>query len=342
MNLKEPIPRLTIVIPTLNRASLVVRAIDSAMAQTFQDIEIIVSNNGSTDDTAAVLERYVCAPRVRILQREQTISANEHGMYLVKQARGELFLGLSDDDWIEPDMVARVIERFDRDPGLKLVWTGCLMYYADIGVPALTGPDVEPGHSLLAAFLAGDRNVCWCACVTRTADLLRLGPPPDKTICGDMFFWAKLAAEGDVGCVGQILSHYCCYRPRGDGMAGGTPIKQWMDEQAVWVRDIVATCRAIPGVLPYSNSLDRDANWFLARTLANQFAMNALRGEGRLSLLKAIPPHFQFLKTGKLLNWVAVVASITAPRWLLEKRVLAEAKRRAVARTVLGTTGTQK
>ena len=335
MTLEERIPRLTIVIPTLNRASLVVRAIDSAMAQTFQDIEIIVSNNGSTDDTSAVLDRYVGAPRVRILQREHTISANEHGRYLVEQARGEFFLGLSDDDWIEPDMVARVIERFDRDPGLKLVWTGCLMYYANIGVPALTGPDVEHGQSFLAAFLAGRRNVCWCACVTRTADLWRLGPPPDKTICGDMFFWTKLAAEGNVGCVGQTLSHYCCYRPRSDGMAGGTPIKEWMDEQADWVQDILAICHSTSPRLLYSNSLNRDSNYFLARTLANQFVMNALRGTGRWSLLISILTNFRILQKGKLENWIAVVASIIAPRWLLESRVLAEAKRRAMARTVL-------
>lgn len=342
MILKERIPRLTIVIPTLNRATLVVRAIDSAMAQTFQDIEIIVSNNGSTDNTSTVLERYIGAPRVRILQREQTISANEHGRYLVEQARGEFFLGLSDDDWIEPDMVARVIERFDQDPRLKLVWTGCLMYYADIGVPALTGPDVEPGHSFLAAFVAGNRNVCWCACVTRKADLLRLGPPPDKTICGDMFFWTKLAAEGDVGCVGQILSHYCCYRPRGDGMAGGTPIKEWINEQGGWVSDIVATCCAIPAGRPYSNRLNRDANRFLARTLANQFAMNALRGEDRFSLLMAIQQNFYYLKKGKPLNWFTVAASIIAPRVLLECLVLVQAKRRAEARSILGMTVTQK
>ncbi len=50
-------PRLTIVIPTVNRASLVGRALDSALAQTYDNLEIVVSNNGSTDGTRALLDR---------------------------------------------------------------------------------------------------------------------------------------------------------------------------------------------------------------------------------------------------------------------------------------------
>jgi glycosyltransferase involved in cell wall biosynthesis len=336
MTRPQGIPRLTIAIPTVNRASLVARAIESAMAQTFPDIEILVSNNGSTDDTRTVLDRYDGAPRVRILHRDQTIPANEHGTLLVEQARGEFYICLSDDDWLEPDMAARVIERFDRNPRLRFVWTGCLMYYAEIAVPALVGPDVEPGHAFLAEFLAGRRNVCWCACVIRTADLRRLGPPPPQVICGDMFFWTKLAAEGDVGCVREPLSNYSCYRPTSDGMAGGTPVKRWIDDQAVWARDILAVCRASSPDRPYSDTLERDAAWFMARTVANQFALNALRGTGRLPLLRSVPLGLPFLKKGDSRNWIAVIASVVAPRWLLKNRVLAEAKRRAGARMAPG------
>ena len=70
-------PRLTIAIPTINRAGLLGRAIESALAQTSSDIEIIVSDNGSTDDTPAVIDRYVgrCAEgRLRTFRHPSTIS----------------------------------------------------------------------------------------------------------------------------------------------------------------------------------------------------------------------------------------------------------------------------
>src|SRR4051794_7881622 len=93
--------RLTIAIPTLNRPRDVRRAIDSALAQTSSDIEVLVSNNGSTDDTRSVLDSYA-DPRLRVFHRDTTIPPAEHGNVLIAEARGEMFLGLSDDDYIEP------------------------------------------------------------------------------------------------------------------------------------------------------------------------------------------------------------------------------------------------
>ena len=322
-------PRLTIVIPTVNRASLVGRAIESALAQTYPSIEIIVSNNGSTDDTRQVLDRYAGSPRLRILHRDETIPATEHGNFLLDQAKGELFLGLSDDDWLEPDFAARVMDLFDRHPGLSFVWTGCFIHYGDVWTPAVTGPEVERGTDFLAAFLAGERNVCWCACVTRTRDLRRIGPIPDDVICGDMFYWTKIAATGDVGCVAKPVSHYVCYRDTGNGSAGGTPVLTWAADARRWVQDIVATCAAADS--KHSDRLARTGSQFLARTTANQFVWQALRGERRISLLKTIRPALPFLRSRDRSPWLRVIASLLAPRWLLRQRMLAEAKRRANA-----------
>jgi glycosyltransferase involved in cell wall biosynthesis len=322
-------PRLTIVIPTVNRASLVCRALDSALAQTYPDIEIIVSNNGSTDGTRAVLERYAGAPRLRILHRDSTIPANPHGNFLLEEARGEFFVGLSDDDWLEPEFVARAVKLFDRQPGLSLVWTGCDIHYADIVVPAKTGPEVEAGPEFLAAFLAGLRSICWCACVTRTADLRRIGPIPTDVFCGDMFYWTKLASRGTVGCVPGSLSHYLCYRDGGDGIAGGAPVVAWATEMRRWATDMVESCERAGLDARTVAAARHEALDFVARSSSNQFAWNALRGVRRTALLGSVPACFPFLRGGYLKNWIRVIGSIAAPRWLLRSRLLAEVARRA-------------
>ncbi len=324
-------PQLTIVIPTVNRAALVGRAVESALAQTYESIEIIVSNNGSTDDTRAALAKYEGAPRLRILHRPATIPATDHGNLLVDESRGRFFLGLSDDDWLEPEFAARAMALFERRPDLSFVWTGCWIHWGDAVMPALTGPEVENGTDFLAAFLAGERNVCWCACVTRTDDLRRFGPIPRGVICGDMFFWTKIAALGPVGCIAEPLAHYVSYREDGDGAAMGAPVLDWAVDTRRWVRDILTTCDRAENPPVAREQLERYGRAFLARSTANQFVWRALRGEKRWSLLRTIKPALPFLDSHDRSPWIRVIASLAAPRWLLRNRMLAEARRRARA-----------
>src|SRR6185437_11351056 len=100
-------PRLTIAIPTVNRAGLLGRAIESALAQTSTDIEILVSDNGSTDGTPQVIARYA-GQGIRTFRHERTMPAERHGEFVINQAQGEFFLGLSDDDYLEPQFAAKV------------------------------------------------------------------------------------------------------------------------------------------------------------------------------------------------------------------------------------------
>ncbi len=322
-------PRLTIAIPTVNRASLVTRAIDSAIAQTLPSIEIIVSNNGSTDETRSVLERYEGTPGLRILHRDTTIPAGEHGNFLIRQATGRLFLGLSDDDWIEPEFAETVLGLYDRHPEASFVWTGCYLHYADVTTPSKTGPELERGSEFLAAFLAGERNPCWCGVVARTEDLRRLGPQPPDVICGDMFYWTKLAARGWVACAPEPISHYVCYRDGGDGEAGGSSVLPWARDTRRWVDDIVAACEASEMSGAAREKLRRHASQFLFRSTANQFVWQALRGVRRTSLLKSLWPAVRYLHGPDPSPWIRVVAALLAPRWLLRQRMLAEARRRA-------------
>ncbi|MEO7427717.1 MAG: glycosyltransferase family A protein, partial [Fibrobacteria bacterium] len=60
-------PQVTVVIPTFDRAAVLPRALDSALAQQGCDLEVIVADDGSTDDTGLILQRYAGDPRLRVL-----------------------------------------------------------------------------------------------------------------------------------------------------------------------------------------------------------------------------------------------------------------------------------
>ena len=97
-------PRVSIVIPTFNRARLVTRAIDTALAQTVPS-EVVVCDHGSSDDTPAVAARYGDA--IRYIRREQDRGPIVCWRDGVEQSTGALIHINYDDDWIDPTFVER-------------------------------------------------------------------------------------------------------------------------------------------------------------------------------------------------------------------------------------------
>jgi glycosyltransferase involved in cell wall biosynthesis len=323
-------PRLTIGIPTVNRAGLLARAIESALAQTSPDIEIIVSDNGSTDDTPAVIARYA-GRGLRIFRHEVTRSAAKHGQFLFEQARGEFFLGLSDDDFLEPEFSAEVLAMFDRHPELAFVYTGCAVHYEECEVPALVGPAMEPGAAFLAAHYAGKREISWCACVSRVRDLLELGPQPEDRIIGDMFFWTKLAFRGPVGCVPRVLSHYVLLRSQNDNISHGAPPLAWARESRLLADEVIAASRGSGADARYLSRLVADCRRHIARSTANQFVWTRMRGVSPALARKWLFNCLPYLAWNPIAV-SRVMAALFLPRDLLRRMLLKAAGRLTAVR----------
>ena len=103
-------PDVSVVIPTYNRAGLLPRAMDSALAQTYDDLELVVVDDGSTDDTEAVVRGYD-DPRVRYVAHETNRGANVARNTGIEAAEGEYVAFLdSDDEWL-PRKIERQVDR---------------------------------------------------------------------------------------------------------------------------------------------------------------------------------------------------------------------------------------
>jgi glycosyltransferase involved in cell wall biosynthesis len=323
-------PRLTIAIPTLNRAGLLGRAIESALAQTSKDVEIIVSDNASTDETPEVLRRY--ADRIRVFRQAKTIPASQNGAFLIGEARGELFVGLSDDDYLEPEFAAKVLALYDRHPELSFVYTGCAVHYDDIQVPALVGPEVESGLDFLLGHYEDQREVSWCACVTRVRDLRALGPQPDDRIVGDMYFWTKMAFLGPVGCVVDVVSHYILFRTQNDNISHGTSPIEWTRESQLLADEVMEGSRKAGASAEHLARLRRACRQHVGRSAANQFVWTRIRGA---SVGKAWGWSFGCLPyIGLNVRALSRLgAALLLPRSVLRRALLRGAERQASSRS---------
>jgi glycosyltransferase involved in cell wall biosynthesis len=137
--------RISAVIPTYNRAALVGRAVQSILAQTRPPDEVLVVDDGSTDDTEAVVRRL--GPRVTYLRQENAgaSAARNHG---VDAASGEFVAFLDSDDVWSPDYLARIARAIADTDGRALT------YFADL---AYTGSD-ETSWQLSSFAIASDHE----------------------------------------------------------------------------------------------------------------------------------------------------------------------------------------
>lgn len=120
---ERPPPRVSICIPTYRGAAHLGATLDSVLAQTFGDFELVIVDDRSPDDTEALVARYT-DPRIRYLKNDRNLGPEGNWNRCLDEARGTFFKLLPQDDVLYPDTLARqvdVLER-DRDETLALVF----------------------------------------------------------------------------------------------------------------------------------------------------------------------------------------------------------------------------
>ena len=119
---RDPVfPRVSVVVPSYNNASFIEETMDSILAQTFEDFELVVADHSSSDGTWDLLQRYGADPRVRLLRTEPGGGAPHNWERVTAAARGELVKLVCGDDLIYPDCLRLQVEAMDSNPSLVLV-----------------------------------------------------------------------------------------------------------------------------------------------------------------------------------------------------------------------------
>jgi glycosyltransferase involved in cell wall biosynthesis len=133
-------PRFTIGIPTYNRANFLKRSLACALDQTHSDVEIIVSDNASPDDTSEVVKSF--GDRVRYHRNPTNLGATANFERALELASGDFFSWLQDDDLIHRDFVRRALEGFalGGDVAAYLCFSISTPSPTSFYHPLLTGP----------------------------------------------------------------------------------------------------------------------------------------------------------------------------------------------------------
>jgi glycosyltransferase involved in cell wall biosynthesis len=214
------VPKVSIIIPTYNRSNLLRLTIESVLAQTYPNIEIIVVDDDSTDDTAAVIEQY--AGRViYIKQANQGASVARNTGF--QAASGEYINFLDDDDLLMPTKIERQVQVLDSHPEIGLVHCG--YYHIDADGKPLDKVCMLPAGEVLKELV----QYCFLLIHTpliRHQCLDQVGLFDDELDCHeDWDLWLRIAQAGyQFACVQEPL---CAYRVQQDSkMANLAKVEQ--------------------------------------------------------------------------------------------------------------------
>jgi glycosyltransferase involved in cell wall biosynthesis len=186
-------PKVSVVIPVYNGATEVSRAIDSALAQTDCDVEVIVVNDGSKDDTKAVLDEY--GDRVRAIHQQNSGLAATRNRG-IQAATGEWIAFLDHDDYWLPGKLSRQLAKA-RQSGCDVIYTNAGNFGDAARVAELRSePGSMPEGDLFEALLL-DNFIVVSSVMVRKSVLDGVGSF-DATLgqVEDWDLWLKLAAAG--------------------------------------------------------------------------------------------------------------------------------------------------
>ena len=186
-------------IPTYNRARSLERAVRSALVQEGPEIEVVVSDDGSSDDTAQLLERLSADdPRLRHVRQPRNLGHARNFQVVFELSRGDYFMWLSDDDELEPGYVRHCLEALEADPQLVGV-CGRGRYHRPGADPVLERP------MNLVSPRASARVLRYFAQVTLNGALYSVWPrsvlsgtPFREVLSGDWVLVGALAAQGSI------------------------------------------------------------------------------------------------------------------------------------------------
>jgi glycosyltransferase involved in cell wall biosynthesis len=115
---------ISVGVPVYNGEKYLAETLESLLAQTLNDFEIIISDNASTDRTAEISRAYQAKDdRIRYFRNEQNIGAALNFNRLVELSNAPLFHGGACDDLYDPLFLERCLDAVDRDPGLALSYS---------------------------------------------------------------------------------------------------------------------------------------------------------------------------------------------------------------------------
>ncbi|MEX1136346.1 MAG: glycosyltransferase [Balneolales bacterium] len=230
-------PLVTIGLTTYNRADGYLRcALDAAVSQTYNNIEIIVSDNNSEDNTEEVVKSY-SDQRINYIKQKENIGAGGNFNFCLDQAQGKYFLLLHDDDSIDPDFIETCMEMISTYGDTGIVRTGTRLIDSEGSVKS-----IKPNYSgssnadFLLSWFSNKTALYLCSTLYNTKGLKEVGGFTSEThLFDDVAPMLKLTEKYGKLDVSHVKAGF---RRHGENRGSSEEVENWVRD-SVYLLDII-------------------------------------------------------------------------------------------------------
>ena len=218
------IPTVSVIVPNYNHARFLRQRIDSIFAQTYQDFELILLDDCSTDESREILRSYASDARVR-LEFNETNSGTPFKQWNkgVRLARGEYVWIAESDDYAESRFLERMVQALQ--PELAVAFAYCRSrcvredgafegladyYLGKLNAKRWASDFVVDGTEICREYFARTNPVPNASAVVFRRDIYESVGGADESLrlCGDWKLWAAMALRGRIGYIAEPLNHF--------------------------------------------------------------------------------------------------------------------------------------
>jgi len=220
-------PKVSVIIPNYNHERYLSQRIESVLAQTVRDIEIIILDDASTDNSMSVIDRYATDTRVRVIP----CAVNSGNPFIqwnrgVHEARGEYVWIAESDDYADPRLLETLVARLEARPTAVLAYCdsyrvnaeGVVVevykdYYRQIDPMHWTSDFQAVGRDEILNYLLRKNTIPNASAVLiRKSSYEKAGGAiTELRLCGDWLMWIKMLLLGDLVYVSEPLNYFRCH-----------------------------------------------------------------------------------------------------------------------------------
>ena len=208
-------PVVSVITPAYNAEPFIKETIESVLSQSLSDWELIVIDDGSTDDTQKVVAEYEKADdRIHLIINENNMGVARTRNRGLDMFRGQYVAFLDSDDYWDPQMLEKMVARA-QETGADIIY--CSYALVDESGRKVCNDFIVPPKTTFKESIV--RSVITCSTVLITADLARNSRFPTDMYHEDIAMWFQILRDGGTACgVTEVLASY---RQRANSRSAG-------------------------------------------------------------------------------------------------------------------------